>query len=73
MDHAVVSVADLERSLHGLGWNPDTLTGPVFQMVTAVAVAGRIGVTAIANSRSDADALYTKIESTLARAIASAG
>jgi hypothetical protein len=54
---------------HGLGWDPETLTGPVFHMLSAVAVAGRLGVTAIADSRADAEALYTRIVSTLAGAI----
>jgi len=62
-------VLDLVET-HGLGWDPQTLTGPVFHMLSAVAVAGRVGVTAIADSRRDAEALYTKIESTLASAIA---
>jgi hypothetical protein len=55
---------------HKLGWDPDSLTGPVFHMLSAVAVAGRLGVTAIADSRAEAHTLYERIESTLTAAIA---
>jgi hypothetical protein len=54
---------------HGLGWDPHLLTRPVFHMLSAVAVAGRLGVTAVADSPADAQALYGRIETTLADAI----
>jgi hypothetical protein len=55
---------------HELSWDPDTLTGTVFHMLSAVAVAGRLGVTAIADSHADAQALYSRAESVLRTAIA---
>jgi hypothetical protein len=54
---------------HDLGWDPHRLTGPVFHMLSAVAVAGRLGVTAVADSPAAAQALYSRIETTLATAI----
>jgi len=54
---------------HDLGWDPHRLAGPVFHMLSAVAVAGRLGVTAVADSPTAAQTLYNRIESTLAAAI----
>lgn len=39
-----------------------TLTGVVFHMISGVAVAGRLGLTAIANSNADADALHASVK-----------
>jgi len=54
----------------GLVWDDASMTGLVFHMVSAVGVAGRVGVTAIADSPASAEALYRKSESTLADAVA---
>ncbi len=42
----------------GLGWDADTLTGYAFHLISAVAVAGRLGVTAIADTPEDAQRMY---------------
>jgi hypothetical protein len=52
----------------GLVWDDASKTGLVFHMVSAVGVAGRVGVTAIADSPASAEALYAKTEATLADA-----
>ena len=44
-----------------LGWNNDTQTGVALHMVSAVATAGRLGATAIANSREQAQGLYDRV------------
>lgn len=44
----------------GLTWNHETLTGYAFHLISAVAVAGRLGVTAIAGSSSEAEAMYER-------------
>jgi hypothetical protein len=49
----------------GLGWNHAELNGLVFHMVSGVAIAGRVGVTAIANSAADAQELYDRAEHAL--------
>jgi hypothetical protein len=54
----------------GLGWDPHSRTGLVFHMISGIGVAGRLGVTAIADSPEDADALYKKVEDTLVAAAA---
>lgn len=51
-----------------LGWDGGSRTGLVFHLISGVAVAGLVGVTAIAGSPQDADALYRKVEATLAGA-----
>jgi hypothetical protein len=51
-----------------LRWDDDVGVGTVLHMVSGVAVAGRIGVTTIADSHDDADALFKRVESTLAEA-----
>ncbi|CAN5470018.1 peptide ligase PGM1-related protein [soil metagenome] len=55
---------------NGLVWDDASMTGLVFHMVSAVGVAGRVGVTAIADSPASGEALYRKTESTLADAVA---
>jgi hypothetical protein len=49
----------------GLGWDHSELKGLVFHMLSGVAVAGRVGVTAIANSADDAQQLYESAEAAL--------
>jgi hypothetical protein len=51
-----------------LRWDDATGVGTVLHMVSGVAVAGRIGVTTIADSHDDADALFKRVETTLAGA-----
>ena len=46
----------------GLGWDPGGQTGVVFHMVSAVAVAGRVGVTAIGDSPDDAHRRYRVVK-----------
>lgn len=52
----------------GLGWDDEARTGLVFHMISGVAVAGSVGVTAIADNAVDADGLYDKASATLAAA-----
>jgi hypothetical protein len=52
----------------GLVWDDASKTGLVFHMVSAVGVAGRVGVTAVADSPTSAEALYGKTEAVLADA-----
>lgn len=52
----------------GLAWDDRSGTGLVFHLISGVAVAGLVGVTAIADSPHGADALYRKVEATLAGA-----
>jgi hypothetical protein len=44
----------------GLAWSVDEQVGVVFHMVSAIAVAGLVGVTAIAESQHEAYALYRR-------------
>ncbi len=44
----------------GLGWDEERLTGIAFHMMSALAVAGRVGATAIGNSPEEAQALYER-------------
>jgi hypothetical protein len=46
----------------GLGWDSETETGVVLHMVSALAVAGRIGLTAIGNTLPEARALYYEVK-----------
>jgi len=52
-----------------LAWNSDSQTGVALHMVSAVAVAGRLGATAIANSPGAAEALYAELVDRLDRAV----
>jgi hypothetical protein len=52
----------------GLGWDPDTQTGVALHMVSAVAVAGRLGATAIADSPAAARDSYDATVACLDRA-----
>jgi hypothetical protein len=51
-----------ERSL---GWDAERETGVALHMVSALAVAGRIGLTAIGDTPSEASALYRELKQTL--------
>lgn len=42
---------------HGLDWDARTMTGIAFHMVSAIAPAGRVGATAIGDTRAQAEAL----------------
>lgn len=44
----------------GLGWDAETCTGYAFHLISAVAVAGRLGLTAIANSPAEAQAMHDR-------------
>jgi hypothetical protein len=46
----------------GLGWDAETETGVVLHMVSALAVAGRIGLTAIGNDLDQARGLYYSVK-----------
>ena len=46
----------------GLGWDSANETGVVLHMVSAIAVAGRIGLTAIGNTLAEARALYYDVK-----------
>ena len=46
----------------GLGWDSENETGVVLHMVSAIAVAGRIGLTAIADTLADARDLYYDVK-----------
>lgn len=56
----------------GIGWDADTNSGIVFHMISGVAVAGRVGLTAIGDSPAAADDVYAHAKSTLARVARSA-
>ena len=51
-----------ERSL---GWDAERETGVALHMVSALAVAGRIGLTAIGDTPTEASALYQELKQTL--------
>ena len=59
----VLDVIDEE----GIGWDASTNSGVVFHMISGVAVAGRVGFTAIGNSPGEAQDLYDRVETTLTR------
>ena len=48
-----------------LGWDAERETGVALHMVSALAVAGRIGLTAIGDTPSEASALYRELKQTL--------
>ena len=54
----------------GLTWDPDLAQGIVFHMISALPVAGRIGLTAIGTSPQHADELYEDAVRTLERVAA---
>ncbi len=53
----------------GLSWDADRQTGVALHMVSAVAVAGRVGATAIGNSRAEAHDLYDRLVTLLDRSV----
>jgi hypothetical protein len=53
-----------------LGWDAESETGVVLHMVSALAVAGRIGLTAIGDDLDHARALYYEVKRTLDEAAA---
>nr|MBA3476263.1 ATP-grasp domain-containing protein [Actinomycetota bacterium] len=59
-----------ERSL---GWDAEREAGVALHMVSALAVAGRIGLTAIGDTPSEAQALYRELKQTLDGLAAKAG
>lgn len=50
---------------HGLHFDQSRQTGVVFHMMNAVSEVGNVGLTAVANSAAEADALYAKTVQTL--------
>ena len=50
---------------HGLHFDQSHQTGVVFHMMNAVAEVGNLGLTAVANSTAEAEALYSKTVQTL--------
>ncbi|HEV8251542.1 MAG TPA: peptide ligase PGM1-related protein [Gaiellaceae bacterium] len=54
----------------GLGWDTETQTGVVLHMVSALAVAGRIGLTAIGDDLDQARALYYEVKAAVDEAAA---
>lgn len=50
---------------HRLGWDGETETGVVLHMVSALAVAGRVGLTAIGNDLEQARGLYYQVKDAL--------
>jgi len=49
----------------GLSWNPARRVGVAFHMMSAIAIAGRLGLTAIGDSMDEARGLYSAAESAL--------
>ena len=47
---------------HGLGWDEEGQTGVALHMVSALAVAGRIGLTAIGDSHDESSRLYARVK-----------
>jgi hypothetical protein len=54
----------------GLGWDAERQTGVVLHMVSALAVAGRIGLTAIGNTLDEARGQYYEVKTALDRTAA---
>jgi PGM1 C-terminal domain len=54
----------------GLGWDGETETGVVLHMISALAVVGRIGLTAIGSELDEARALYYEVKHALDQAAA---
>jgi hypothetical protein len=57
-------------SSRGLGWEADRATGVVLHMVSALAVAGRIGLTAIGDTLPEARAQYYAVKDALDETVA---
>lgn len=54
-------------SAHPMKWDSASLTGPAFHLVSAIAVAGQVGVTAIAKTRDAANTMYQDVRRELVR------
>jgi hypothetical protein len=54
----------------GLGWDSGRQTGVVLHMVSALAAAGQVGLTAIGNTAAECDRLYERVRQTLDEASA---
>ena len=54
-------------SAQPMKWDPESLVGPAFHLVSAIAVAGQIGVTAIAKTRDAADQMYEEVKRELVK------
>jgi hypothetical protein len=52
---------DIAEAEH-IGWDDDTQTGVALHMVSAIAVAGRIGLTAIGDSPDQANTLFQRVK-----------
>jgi hypothetical protein len=50
-----------------LRWDAERLLGPAFHLVSAIAVAGQVGVTAVARTRDAADRTYEGVKERLIR------
>ncbi|MGH8999221.1 MAG: ATP-grasp domain-containing protein [Acidimicrobiia bacterium] len=48
-----------------LAWNPERLVGAVSHMTSAVAVSGRVGITAVGDSAAEAQALHESAQTAL--------
>ena len=57
-------------SAKGIGWDAERETGVALHMVSALAVAGRIGLTAIGDTLEEARTLYYDVKRTLDQAVA---
>ena len=57
----------------GLGWDAGSMTGAVFHMLSGVGVAGRVGVTTIADSGEGAVAWFERVQGALAAVTAQPG
>ena len=53
---------DIAEAEH-IGWDDERQTGVALHMVSAIAVAGRIGLTAIGDSPDEANALFQRVKS----------
>ncbi len=54
-------------TLNGLHWNPASETGVLFHLIGAASEFGKLGLTAIANSPADVEALYARTLAVLDR------
>jgi pheganomycin biosynthesis PGM1-like protein len=57
----------------GLGWDAERGTGLAFHLVSALAVAGRLGVTAVGDTPAEATRLYASVERALEEEVAALG
>ena len=57
-------------SAEGIGWDSERETGVALHMVSALAVAGRVGLTAIGDTLDEARTSYYDVKRTLDQAVA---